>query len=68
MNAAHVPNTPLHLTVEDVAHYLRADHAAITSWLESGDLPGYQLPDRWLITADDLQDYLDGRRNDAHKR
>ena len=66
MNAAHVPNTPLHLTVEDVAHYLRTDHAAITSWLESGYVPGYQLPDRWLITADDRRT-LDGRRNDAQR-
>lgn len=63
MNTAHVPNAPLHLTIEDVAHYLRTDHATITTWLESGDLPGYHLPDRWLITADDLQDYLTLRRN-----
>lgn len=63
MNNAHVPNMPLHLTIEDVAHYLRTDHTTITGWLENGNLPGYRLPDRWLITADDLQNYLTSRRN-----
>lgn len=47
------------LTVEDVAHYLRTDAATVTRWLEARALPGYRLPDRWLISADELADYLD---------
>lgn len=56
---------PYLLTVEDVAHYLRTDAATVTSWLEAGDLPGYRLPTRWLIAADELADYLRDTRTSS---
>lgn len=46
------------LTVEDVAHYLRTDAATVTRWLENRRLPGYRLPDRWLIAADELAAHI----------
>lgn len=61
MTGPHDHTCSLHLTVEDVAHYLRTDHTTITGWLDNGDLPGYRLPDRWLIMSDDLHRFLAGR-------
>lgn len=55
------------LTVEDAAHYLRTDPATVAHWLENGQLPGYRLPDRWLIAADELADYLQRRRSQSAK-
>lgn len=48
------------LTVEDAAHYLRTDADTITHLLEERQLPGYRLPDRWLIAADELAGEIAG--------
>lgn len=56
-------STKPHLTVEDVSHLLRTDKETIESWLHAGAIPGYRLPDRWLIMADELQDYLTTKHN-----
>lgn len=66
MNSHHddiIPTDRDQLTAEDVAHYLRTDHTTVTGWLESGHLPGYRLPDRWLVMNTDLQTYLRARQN-----
>lgn len=62
---AGIPLNPPRLTIEDVAHYLRTDAATITHWLETGQLPGYRLPDRWLVMTDELLDYLRTHRSNA---
>lgn len=56
----HLPQA---LTTTEVATYLRATEADVTTWLEAGHITGYRLPDRWLIRRDDLATYLDKTRN-----
>lgn len=58
-----IDSTTPQLTVEDVSHLLRTDKETVEAWLQAGTLPGYRLPDRWLIMADELHDYLATKHN-----
>lgn len=68
-----MPNTPKinlaglteRLTPTEAAAFLRVTESDVTKWLEDGALPGYRLPDRWLIMRDELSEHLVESRNDG---
>lgn len=52
------------LTTTETAAFLRVTESDVTRWLDAGELPGYRLPDRWLIWRDELAEHLAEHRND----
>lgn len=51
------------LTATETAAFLRVSETDVIRWLEAGALPGYKLPDRWLIMRDELTEHLTQNHN-----
>lgn len=51
-----------HLTIDEVADYLRIDKATAFRWAKNGYLPTLKVGRRRLVSLKDLETWLDARR------
>lgn len=49
---------PERLSARDVATVLGVDVRTVVRWLKNGQLPGFRLPNAWMVLREDLRDYL----------
>jgi len=58
-----VLDRPEYLTSQDVAKRLNVDHESVKRWLRTGQLVGYQFGKQWRVRPDDLERFVQERRN-----
>ena len=58
-----VVDHPEYLTSLDVARRLNVDHESVKRWLRTGQLIGYQFGRQWRVRPDDLERFIEERRN-----
>ena len=54
-----------YLTPEEVAEKLRLHPETVKRLLRQGKLPGYKIEGSWRVNAEDLQEWMKQRKNQA---
>ena len=54
-------------TAQDVANLLKVHQRTVTRWIHKGDLVGIKVGQRWRISDEDLEKFLDERRSNRKR-
>lgn len=51
-------------TVRDIAEQLQVQEKAVRRLVTSGKLPAKKVCGKWIVTADNLKEFIDGKQAD----